>query len=152
YVSRVHAWRNGRWSQEDAMNSLPLSTSAQAVLSEAAEESSRLGHRFLGVEHLFAALTTGKDSSFEPAFEGQGIALGDFVARLMDRVEPLEHHPWGADILITPRCKGIIGLATMIAIRNRKPVVTREHLLEAIFREGRSVPMRLLRSNEVHVA
>src|SRR5207247_432299 len=86
------------------------------------------------------------------ALERQGVAPGDFAARLIDRIEPLGHRPWGSDVLVTPRCQEIIGLAARIAARNRKAQVTEEHLLEAIFREGRSVPMRLLRSSEVQVA
>ena len=134
------------------MDSLPLSAPAQMVLNKAAEESSRLGHRFLGVEHVFAAITLSDDASLANAFESHGIALGGFVAQLIEHIEPLEHHPWGSDIVVTPRCQEIISLATKIALRNRKPQVGKEHLLEAIFREGRSVPMRLLRSNDVHVA
>src|ERR1044071_1877088 len=133
------------------MESLPLSTSAQAVLTRAAQESSRLGHRFLGVDHVFTSLALDNDS-IARAFEAHGIGLSEFVTRLVDGIEPLQHHPWGTEVLVTPRCQDIVNLATKIAARHRKPQVTPEHLLEAIFREGRSVPMRLLQSNEIRIA
>src|SRR5262245_53553648 len=141
-----------RWPTRRPMDSLPLSTSTQSMLSKAAEESSRLGHRFLGVEHVFAALSTAPDSSLGRALESQGVPLEEFLGNLIERIEPLEHPPWGMEMLVTPRCQRIIGLATRIAARNRKTQVTREHILEAIFREGRSIPMRLLRSRDIQLA
>jgi len=134
------------------MDALPLSASTQAVLSEATGESSRLGHRFVGVEHIFAALARTRDLSLRQAFSQRGVALDDFVAGLMERIEPLQHHPWGSDVLFTPRCRRVMSVATRIAIAQRKPLVTNQHLLEAILREGRSVPMRVLRSHGVEAA
>ncbi|HEY2955439.1 MAG TPA: ATP-dependent Clp protease ATP-binding subunit [Candidatus Eisenbacteria bacterium] len=134
------------------MDSLPLSASTEAVLSEATGESSRLGHHFVGVEHVFAALARADDLSLRQALDRRGVALDDFLALLMGSIEPLEHHPWGTEVLFTPRCRRIMSLATGIAIAQRKPVVTNHHLLEAILREGRSVPMRMLGSREVEAA
>jgi ATP-dependent Clp protease ATP-binding subunit ClpC len=134
------------------MDSLPLSPAAQALMSKAAEESTRLGHRFLGVEHLFAALSTSGDTSLRRAFASHNIALDDFVARLFDGSEALEHTPWGSEVLVTPRCQEVLHLATRIATRARKSLVTDEHILQSIFEEGRSVPMRLLRSRKVPLA
>jgi ATP-dependent Clp protease ATP-binding subunit ClpC len=80
------------------------------------------------------------------------VALDDFVNRLMERIQPLQHAPWGPDILFTPRCRQVMSLATRMAITQRRPLVTNQHLLEAILREGRSVPVRMLRLHAVEVA
>ena len=128
------------------MDSLPLSPAAQALMSRATEESTRLGHRFLGVEHLFVALSTSGNTSLRRAFASHNIGLDDFVAGLFDGSEALEHTPWGSEVLVTPRCQEVLHLATRIATRARKSLVTDEHILQSIFEEGRSVPMRLLRS------
>jgi ATP-dependent Clp protease ATP-binding subunit ClpC len=133
------------------MESLPLSPSAQALMTKAAEESTRLGHRFLGVEHLFAALSTNGDMSLRQAFAKYEIGLDDFLSKLFEGGDALEHAPWGSEVLVTPRCQEVLYLATRIATRARKSQVTDEHILQSIFEEGRSVPMRLLRSRKVPI-
>jgi ATP-dependent Clp protease ATP-binding subunit ClpC len=122
------------------------------MMSQAAEESTRSGHGFLGVEHLFMALAETREDQLADAFESQKLELPVFTEQLRSRIEPLEHSPWGSEILVTPRCQQVLRLAAKIAVRNRKPQISDEHILDAIFREGRSVPIRLLRTQDVQVA
>jgi ATP-dependent Clp protease ATP-binding subunit ClpC len=135
-----------------ANESLPLSPAAQAVMSSAADESHKGSHGYLGVEHMFVALADVREAEMLEAFESQALDLKDFTDQLRSRVQPLEDAPWGKEILVTPRCQHVMRLAAKIASRHKKSQVTDEHLLDAIFREGRSIPIRLLRAQDAQVA
>jgi ATP-dependent Clp protease ATP-binding subunit ClpC len=121
-------------------------------MSHATEESQRLGHGYLGVEHLFVALAETRGDELAEAFETQGLSLEEFTDQLRSRIHPLENAPWGKDLLVTPRCQQVMRLATKLAARRKKAQVSDEHILDAIFREGRSVPIRLLRAHDAQVA
>ncbi len=133
------------------MNSLPLSSASRAVLAKATEDSTRFGHHFLGVDHVFVAVTDAAPG-LDTELSRRGVGLDELRARIIEGIEPLQHRPWGTELLVTPRCSEILDLAGRIARRNRKPQVTPTHLLEAILREGGSVPVRLLRSRDVRIA
>jgi len=134
------------------MESLPLSPAARAVMTQAADESHRLGHGYLGVEHVFVALAGTREAELLEAFEEQSLDLAEFTDQLRARIQPLESTPWGKEILVTPRCQQVMRIAAKVAARHQKSQVSDEHLLDAIFREGRSIPIRLLHAQDVDVA
>ena len=55
-----------------------LSPSAQAIMAAAAAESNRRGHRFLGVDHVFAAFGKTKPSRLAHAMTRQHLDAGRF--------------------------------------------------------------------------
>ena len=97
------------------MDSLRLSPAAQRVLSRAAEESGRLDHYFLGVEHLFMVLSADEDVPLAKAFAGQKVDLEQFGETLCKRVAAIKQRTWGAEILFTPRCREVLALAARVA-------------------------------------
>ena len=134
------------------MNFLRLSRAAQDLLAKAADESTKREHHFLGVEHLFMALGRSENTALRKALTGQNLDLGQFTDKLAGSIEVVRHRPWGSEMLFTPRCRDVLQLASKIATRNHAPEVTESHILEAAFREGRSVPLRLLRAAGVNLA
>ncbi len=134
------------------MEFIRLSESAQKLMAKATEESTRLDHHFLGVEHLFMMLTQDDEILLNRAFSDQKMNMERFSEALRQRIVTVEHRPWGSELLITPRCRQVMQLADTIATRSSSAEVGKEHILEAIFREGRSVPLRLLRSFEIDPA
>ena len=122
------------------------------MLAKAADESTKREHHFLGVEHLFMALGRSENTALRKALAGQNLDLGQFTDKLAGSIEVVRHRPWGSEMLFTPRCRDVLQLASKIATRNHAPEVTESHILEATFREGRSVPLRLLRAAGVNLA
>ena len=120
------------------MDSIRLSPAAQNVLTKAAEESGRLEHHFLGVEHVFMVLCSDQNVPLAEGFKSQNLDLTEFCTTLGHRVRTIKQRPWGAEILFTPRCREVLTLAARVAARYHSYHVSELHILEAIFREGRT--------------
>ena len=129
-----------------------LSPSVQKAMAQAADESCRQEQFFLGVEHLFLVLSEYDKTPLEDAFAAQNLDLQDFAATLRRQARPTRDRSWGDDILFTPRCKEVLRLAGRIASRHHSHHVGESHLLEAIFREGRGLPLRMLHHEGASVA
>jgi ATP-dependent Clp protease ATP-binding subunit ClpC len=128
-----------------------LSQASERVISYAAEESKRLEHHFVGVEHLFLGLARELTELLNEAFLQQQKELSRFVWTLQEKIHDVRHRAWGDQLIFTPRCSEILTLARRAVARQGAPEVEPQHLLEAVFREGRSVPIRLLRALEIDV-
>ena len=123
-----------------------LSQSSVQLLATAAEESSQAGHGYLGVEHLFLGLTEDPDSGLALALAAQGVEIPRLRSLLKQELPENTQRAWGEDLIYTPRCHEVLQLAGKIAANRRGSAVEPAHIQEAIFREGRSVPLRLLRT------
>ena len=134
------------------MNLPPLSPIGEKVLAAATQESAGQGQHYLGVEHLFLALAEERRADLRAALAGQKIDLINFLEMLRVRISTAESQFQGDDIGPTPRCREILKLASRIAARTDRGIVEPAHLLSAILREGRSVPVRLLRAVGTDVA
>ncbi len=134
------------------MNLPPLSPIGEKVLAAATKESAALGQNYLGVEHLFLALAGERGAELTKALAGQKIDLTNYLEMLRVRISTPESQGQGDDLGPTPRCREVLKLASRIAARTDRGVVEPPHLLIAILREGRSVPVRLLRAVDTDVA
>ena len=134
------------------MNLPRLSPRTEAVLSTATRQSVALGHRYLGVEHLFLGLVEEVRADLTDAFNGQEVDLSRFVDILRSRIQTVEYASNGEEISPTPRAREVLHLAARIAARGDGALVEPIHLLDAILREGRSVPVRLLRALNIDVS
>ncbi|MEW6621121.1 MAG: ATP-dependent Clp protease ATP-binding subunit [bacterium] len=117
---------------------------ARMVLQLAQEESKRLGHDYLGTEHILLALIR----------EGGGVAaevlksLGVNLESL--RIEIEKQVPSGADMLtigdvpFTPHSKKVLELAVDEARVLHHNYIGTEHLLLGLIREGESVGAKVL--------
>ncbi|MGE3167058.1 MAG: AAA family ATPase [Planctomycetota bacterium] len=122
-----------------------LSPHSVRVLTEAARQSTRAEHHFLGVEHLFLGLIEEEETGLADALASHGVDIPRLHAAIQQGSAAEGHHPWGDEMIYSPRCHAVIQLAGRIAGRRHRQAVEPSHLLEAVFREGRSVPLRLLR-------
>lgn len=129
-----------------------LSRGAERLITSAADESARLDHHYLGVEHLFLGLTRDGESSLTRACTSLGIDVQEVREMLEKRTTRIEHRPWGDELIFTPRARDVLQLASRIAAKSGATEVEPPHILEAIFRENESVPLRLLRSMDIDVA
>jgi ATP-dependent Clp protease ATP-binding subunit ClpC len=110
-----------------------------------------LEHRqsYLGVEHLALALTEKRRAELGKAFADQKVDLSSFLGSLHDEILESKGTDRGADIMPTPRYREVLHQASRIAARGDRDLVEPAHMLRAILREGRSVPVLLLRALEV---
>ena len=83
-----------------------LSPSAQSLIKVAAAQSTRRGHYFLGVGHLFVALARTGGSRLSRALSDQQLDVYRFCDELVESVPVLERRPWGTEMLLTPRNTG----------------------------------------------
>ncbi|MCP3962886.1 MAG: ATP-dependent Clp protease ATP-binding subunit [bacterium] len=134
------------------MNLPPLSPIGERILAAATQESADQGQHYLGVEHLFLALAEERGADLTTALTRQKIDLTNYLEMLRVRISSAESQFQGDDIGPTPRCREILKLASRIAARTDRGVVEPTHLLSAVLREGRSVPVRLLRAVGTDVA
>ena len=117
---------------------------ARRVLALAQQEAVRLGHDYIGTEHLLLGLI----------HEGEGVAakaLGSLNIQLeavRNRVEQMigRGQPAGREITYTPRSKKVIELAMEEALRLGHSYVGTEHILLGLIREGEGVAAQVLAS------
>ena len=134
------------------MNLPQMSPEGDRVLAAATQESLELEHRYLGVEHLFLGLAREWQAELTKAFTGRGVELVRFVETLRKRVQGGGSAPLPEEMVPTPRCREVFELATRIASSAGVTRVEPAFLMEAILREGRSVPVRLMRAFDMDVA
>jgi len=129
-----------------------LSSQAEQVLAVATQTSADWGHSFLGVEHLFVGLAKTDDGNLAMAFAEVEVNFMEFMEVLESAIRQSGANGAEGVMTPTPRCRAVIDLAARIATRLRSRVVEPDHLLEAILREGRSIPMRLMRKRDIDVS
>lgn len=116
-----------------------------SLLAAAAEEARRQGHNYIGVEHLFIALTRRESGPTSQLLKRAGFSarqvrneirreIGQGDGKL-EQVLPL-----------TPRSEMVLALAIFLADRDEDAgdEIDEAHLLMAILQEGESIPIRKL--------
>ncbi len=114
-----------------------------ALLSAAAEEARRLGHNYIGTEHIFIAATKIDNGATAGLLRRAGLnprQVRNEIRReigtgegIMDEVLPL-----------TPRAEMVLSLAIFMADREEAEEVDEAHVLLALLQEGEGVPIRKL--------
>ncbi|MCZ2099233.1 MAG: hypothetical protein LC121_23840, partial [Anaerolineae bacterium] len=113
------------------------------LLAAAAEEAQRLGHNYIGTEHIFIALTKIDDGATAGLLRRAGLnprQVRNEIRReigtgegILDEVLP-----------ITPRAEMVLSLAIFMADREDSDEVDEPHILLALLQEGEGVPIRKL--------
>ena len=113
------------------------------LISLAAEEARALNHPYIGVEHLFIALTRRDGGPASRLL--RRASLSPKVVRSEIRREVGAGDGPLSDVLpLTPRAEMVLSIATFTATSDEHDEVTDGHLLLAILQEGESVPVRKL--------
>ncbi len=121
-----------------------LSESAHKLLTSALEESQRRQHYYLGVEHLFWALTEVEKSILDEIFREFNIN----IERVRDALSEYLNSPrqyLGVSMKIPPATKMVFKNAWDIAQRTGRDVIEATDIAIAILREYQSPPVRILR-------
>lgn len=122
------------------------------MITLAMEEAHRLGHNYLGTEHLLLGIIKEGNNLAIQALEKLGISLPALKARVEEMITTshrVESFYMGAQIALTPRAKRVLELAYTEAKELGHPYVGTEHLLLALLREGEGVAARALEEEGV---
>ncbi|MCA0457591.1 MAG: ATP-dependent Clp protease ATP-binding subunit [Chloroflexi bacterium] len=115
------------------------------ILSQAAEEARRLDHNYIGVEHLFMALTRNERSLTTLLIRRAG--LDPRFVRNEIRKEVGTGDSKVPEVLpMTPRAELVLALTIFLSDRDEdgSGQVEEIHLLVAVLQEGESIPVRKL--------
>lgn len=123
---------------------------AQKAIELAHDAATRLGHGYVGSEHLLLGLLRENEGVAAHALKNAGVGEEDFLNRVIENVgqgDPGQTPLQG----LTPRSKHIIELASAEASRMGHGYVGTEHLLLGILHESDSFACRLLASMSVDI-
>ncbi len=125
-------------SEPEPANFSRLNADAQHVLILAQQEASRLGHRYIGAEHILLGVVVNPDSVAAQALTSMGLDLAEVgiaVEEIIGKGEQDDKLAVGHAGL-TPRAARVIALALKEAQRQGREYVGSEDLLIALFREA----------------
>jgi len=121
-----------------------LSDKAHQVLASAIEESQKRQHYYLGVEHIFWAITEVESALFADLADKLNVSPRKVVSSLEVYLS-VSKQILGGGMKVPPSTKTIFKLAWDSAISSGRKVIETTDLLKAIFQEGHNIPVRILR-------
>jgi ATP-dependent Clp protease ATP-binding subunit ClpA len=121
-----------------------LSDKAHQVLASAIEESQKRQHYYLGVEHIFWAITEVESVLFADLADKLNVSPKKVVSSLEVYLS-VSKQILGGGMKVPPSTKTIFKLAWDSAISSGRKVIETTDLLKAIFQEGHNIPVRILR-------
>ncbi len=113
------------------------------LLNAAADEARRLGHGYLGVEHLFLAASKINEGATDRLLKRAGLEARH-VRNEVRREIGTGDHAHDDTLPLTPRAEMVLSLAIFLAQREEVEDVTDHFILMAMLQEGESVPIRKL--------
>jgi len=123
---------------------------ARIVMSLAQDEAQRLGHNYMGTEHLLLGLLREGEGVAAIALQTLGVSLDDARAAVLQIIGHGDRIVVG-EIGLTPRAKKVIELAVDEARRMGHHYVGTEHLLLGLLREGEGIAAGVLASRGVNL-
>jgi len=117
---------------------------ARQVVVVAAEEARRLGHNYIGTEHLLLGLLHDGEGIAGAVLRSVGLEIEAVREQITRIVGPGEQEPSGQQIPFTPRAKKVLELALREALALHGDFIDTEHLLLGLIREGDGVAARVL--------
>ena len=116
----------------------------------AQDEAQRLGHNYMGTEHLLLGLVREGEGVAAVALKRLGVSLEDARAAVLHIIGHSDRIVAG-EIGLTPRAKKVIELAVDEARRIGHHYIGTEHLLLGLLREGEGIAAGVLASLGVNL-
>jgi len=116
---------------------------ARRVVVVAQEESRKLGHDYIGTEHLLLGILGAGESVAVQALASLGVSLEAARQQVEDIVGRGSHEVSG-HIPFTPRAKKVLELSLREAIQLGHNYIGTEHILLGLIREGEGVAAQVL--------
>jgi len=114
-----------------------------ALLKGAAEEARRLGHNYIGTEHLFIAATYNESGDTSTLLKRANFSPRHIRNEIRREIGTSD----GAvdDVLpLTPRTAMVLSLAIFLSDQDNETEVSERNMLMALLQEGEGVPVRKL--------
>lgn len=121
------------------------------ILINARQESYRMQHYYLGVEHLFIGLLDVQGGLTSSLLEERGLTTEYVVDAIRRKAGKGNRQRLWAGMPNTPRADVVLGIANDLALESKNAEITERDLLIAILDENDSIPVRVLRKFEVDV-
>ena len=118
---------------------------ARRVLTLSQDEAQRLGHDYIGTEHLLLGLAREGDGVAARALENLGADLAK-VRTAVEFIIGQGDHPASGEVGLTPRAKRVIELAIEESRTSNGQEIGTEHLLLGLVREGEGIAAGVLES------
>ena len=116
---------------------------AQQVLVLAQEEAKRLGHNFIGTEHLLLGLVREGSGIAARALQNMTVDLNR-VRSEVERIAPKGEKLFHKGVSYTPRAKRVVELSIEESQNLGHSYVGTEHLLLGLLREGEGIAAQVL--------
>lgn len=126
-----------------------FSSRVQIVMQYAREEALRLGHDYIGTEHLLLGLIREGEGVAIEILKNLGCDLDELKRSVEDAVRTTGDTMTIGDIPLTKRAEKILKMAYMEAERYKSDVTGTEHLLLALVREREGVAAQVLLSFDI---
>ena len=124
---------------------------ARAAISEAHNVACKMGHDYIGSEHLLLGLLHEGTGVAAKVLEKAGIKSEEVAEKVKATIGTENEIPVETNLSLTPRSKRILETAAMEARRLGHNYIGTEHILMGILRDGDSVAIRILRTLGVSV-
>lgn len=122
-----------------------LSKRSQQVMTAAQQYSRRLGHDFVGTEHILLGLMSEPSGQIADVLLSLGVDPASVEAEIEKLITRQSPRTPAVPAPLTPRANKAIELANQDAMVHGQNVVDPEHLLLGLIREGDGVAGRVLR-------
>lgn len=116
------------------------------ILINARQESHRMQHYYIGVEHLFVALLEIQGGLARSLLEAQGVAPEYVIDAVRRKIGKGSQRRLWAGAPFTPRASIIIGIAQDLAREDGRDEINERDLLIALIEEADSIPLRVVRA------
>lgn len=113
------------------------------LLTIAAEEARRLGHNYIGTEHLFIAVTRNEDGPTCDLLRRADLNPRQVRNEIRREIGTADG-PVDEILRLTPRSAMVLSLGIFLAEQEHIQEVEEKHLLMALLQEGEGVPVRKL--------
>ncbi len=127
-----------------------FSSRVQVVIQYSREEALRLGHDYIGTEHLLLGLLREGEGIAIEILANLGCDLEELKKAIQDAVKTTGDTLTVGDIPLTKRAEKILKMAYMEADKFKSDVTGTEHLLLALIREEEGVAAQILLSFDIN--
>jgi hypothetical protein len=116
---------------------------ARTAVTQSEREAHRLGHGFVGTEHILLGLFDVTDGLAARILEGVGISKSAVEGNILALIKPGTASGYGT-LPFTPRAKAVLRQAAEEALRLRHNYIGTEHLLLGLLGDEESVAAKVL--------
>jgi len=123
---------------------------ARQAIQAAQESAKRLGHAYVGTEHILLGLLSVENSVASKALEAQGIYANDIENKITELSGGQTVTAQSVSADYTPRTKRILDNSLRVAMQMGVGYIGTEHILLSLIQEPDSIAVRILASMNVN--